>query len=121
MTFECSQCGDCCTHLGLVHSIEEDYGNLRYRLKNQYTGERTDVCVDPDKIALFSDRSTFIDRPEACPFFRFHEGKGYCCVHTTRPLICRDYGCWRILIKNSKGERVGRIMGFRHLATDDPD
>ncbi|MDO8842458.1 MAG: YkgJ family cysteine cluster protein, partial [Methanocalculus sp.] len=23
--------------------------------------------------------------------------------------------------KNSKGERVGRIMGFRHLATDDPD
>ncbi len=126
MSFECSQCGDCCSHLGLVHTIEADLGNLRYIVMNRYSGERTTVTVDPDKIALFLDTaletSTFADRPEACPFFRFirEEEKGYCSVHATRPEICRDYGCWRMLILDGAGRRAGRIMESRHLGSDDP-
>lgn len=93
---------------------------------NRYSGERTTVTIDPDKTALFLDKSrkksTFLDRPEACPFFRFipEEEKGYCCVHATRPEICRDYGCWRMLILDSSGRRAGRIMESRHLGSDDP-
>jgi Fe-S-cluster containining protein len=121
MPFECSQCGECCSHLGLVHTILEDYGNFQFLVNNQYTGEKTVVTVDLDKITLFSDRSIFLERPEACPFFRYDRTseKGYCTVHLTRPEICRDYGCWRILILNSEGKRAGRIMCQRHLASED--
>jgi uncharacterized protein len=121
MPFECSQCGECCSHLGLVHTIREDYGDYRYLVYNQYTGEKTPVAVDPDKIQLFDDRSIFTERPEACPFFRYDHShaKGYCTVHNTRPEICRDYGCWRILILDANGQRAGRIMCQRFLASED--
>ena len=121
MPFECSQCGECCSHLGLVHTICADYGNYRFLVNNQYTGEKTEVVVDPDKIDLFCDRSIFLERPEACPFFRYDTAaaKGYCAVHLTRPEICRDYGCWHILILDTGGKRAGRIMGRRHLASED--
>ncbi|MDD1675272.1 MAG: YkgJ family cysteine cluster protein, partial [Methanomicrobiales archaeon] len=43
-----------------------------------------------------------------------------CVVHASRPDLCREYGCWRLLVLDGSGKRVGRIMGTRHLATDDP-
>ncbi len=94
----------------------------RFLVRNQYTGERTPVVVDPDKVELFQDQSIFTERPEACPFFRFDRlsAKGYCTVHLTRPEICRDYGCWRLLILDARGKRAGRIMGQRHLDSRDP-
>ena len=121
LSFECSQCGECCSHLGLVHTIHIDYGNYRYLIRNQYTGETTEVSIDPDKISLFADTSIFSERPEACPFFRYDApaAKGFCTVHLTRPEICRDYGCWRLLILDGLGRRAGRIMGRRHLASED--
>jgi uncharacterized protein len=121
LSFECSRCGDCCTHLGLVHAIKEDFGNYRFLVNNQYTGEKTMVTVDPDKILIFHDRSTLLVHPDACPFFRVDatDAKCYCTIHQTRPEICRDFGCWRMLILDSAGKRVGRIMNLRHLASTD--
>jgi Fe-S-cluster containining protein len=121
MPFECSQCGECCSHLGLVHVIMEEYGNYRFLVKNRYSGEKTQVTVDADKIPLFLDTGIFRELPEACPFFRYDpaSSKGYCTVHHTRPEICRDYGCWRLLILSSDGKRAGRIMCQRHLASED--
>ena len=121
MPFECSQCGECCSHLGLVHTIDKDYGDYHFLVRNQYTGEKTAVTIDLDKVTLFCDTSIFGERPEACPFFRFDpaSSKGCCTVHLTRPEICRDYGCWRLLILDKKGNRAGRIMCQRHLATED--
>jgi Fe-S-cluster containining protein len=96
-------------------------GEFRFLVNNEYTGEKTEVTIDADKIPLYRDKSIFSRYPEACPFFRYEQvsEKGYCTVHQTRPGICRDYGCWRILILGSGGERVGRIMASRHLASDD--
>jgi Fe-S-cluster containining protein len=90
-------------------------------LCNQYTGEKTAVSVDPDKISLYCDTSIFLKRPEACPFFRYDapSAKGYCTIHLTRPEICRDYGCWRLLILDDHNKRAGRIMCRRHLASED--
>jgi len=90
-------------------------------VRNEYTGEETEVSVDPDKVQLFLDRSIFEELPEACPFFRTDRktGKAYCTVHLTRPDLCREYGCWRMLILNFRGGRAGRIMYQRHLASDD--
>jgi Fe-S-cluster containining protein len=122
LPFECIQCGECCSHLGLVHSIREERGGNRFLLYNQYTGDEQEVVLDSDKIDLFSDKSTFEREPEACPFFRFKEtdGKGYCTIHLTRPDICRDFSCWRLLVLDHTGRRAGRVMFIRTLVTEDP-
>lgn len=122
MAFRCSQCGECCSHMGTVHRIAADLGEMRFLVHNEYTGEETVVEVDSDKHALFADRSIFADLPETCFFFRRHpsDGKAYCTVHLTRPEICRDFGCWRLLIETRSGERAGRVMFRRYLSTGDP-
>jgi Fe-S-cluster containining protein len=122
MVFFCQQCGECCSHMSQIHRIEVDYGDLTFQLCNNYTGERRMVRVDSDKIHLFQDRSIFESWPEACPFLRGDplHGRICCTVHQTRPDLCREFGCWRILILDSSGKRAGRIMGTRHLSAEDP-
>jgi uncharacterized protein len=119
---ECRQCGECCSHLGLVHTITENRGNDEFLVNNEYTGEKTVVRIDPGKAALFADQSIFETLPEACPFLRFESGsrKGFCTVHLTRPAICRDFFCWRLLILDGAGTWVGRIMYQRYFCSDDP-
>ena len=121
MSFFCSQCGECCTTLGLVHVIVQQIKGNEFVLRNEYTGYQSHVTIDPDKQELFLDKSIFEAYPDSCPFFRFHgkEKKGYCTCHLTRPPMCRDYDCWRVLILNSAGTRVGRVMGWRHLCAED--
>ncbi len=104
-----------------IHQIEEDCGNHVFRIRNTYNGERTLVTVDVDKLLLFEDRGILEEWPEACPFVRrdlVHD-RICCTVHQTRPELCREFGCWRILILDPGGNRVGRIMGSRHLSTED--
>ena len=122
MVFDCQQCGECCSHLGLVHSITEDHGNYEFVVFNRYTNESDVVSVDADKHALFDDKSIFTTLPEACPFFRHQPGseKAFCTVHLTRPDICRDYGCWRMLILQPFRPWVDRIMFSRYLCSEDP-
>jgi Fe-S-cluster containining protein len=123
MVFECQQCGECCHHMGQVHKIRETLSGTEFLVNNEYTGEKTLVIIDHDKHHLFLDKSIFLEQPEACPFLRYQpaDGKAYCTVHLTRPEICRDYGCWRLLILNSRGLRAGRIMYQRAFFSDDED
>ena len=123
MVFECQQCGECCHHMGQVHTIKEVRGEYEFLVDNTYTGEKTIVIIDQDKHHLFFDKSIFQEQPEACPFLRYRsdDRKAYCTVHLTRPEICRDYGCWRVLILNSRGVRAGRIMYQRAFFSDDAD
>jgi len=109
--------------MGQVHTIQEICGEFEFLVNNQYTGEKTAVVVDQDKHHLFGDKSIFQKQPEACPFLRYQarDRKAYCTVHLTRPEICRDYGCWRLLILNSRGLRAGRIMNQRSFFSDDAD
>ncbi len=121
MAFFCQQCGECCSHMHQIHQTEEDCGNHTFRIRNVYNGERTLVTIDADKLSLFEDQSILEDWPEACPFVRKDpvHNRVCCIVHQTRPELCREFGCWRILILDSSGRRVGRIMGSRHLSTED--
>ncbi len=95
-----------------VYATIEERGNYTFVVHNAYTGEVNEVQVDPDKIALFEDRSSVEELPDACPFLRFNAEtrKGWCTVHLTRPDLCRDYCCWRLLILDSRGKRAGRVM-----------
>lgn len=118
--FECAQCGECCTHMGLVHRIRKECPNREFLVENQYTGEITPVSVDSDKCGLHDKKGIFLIHPEACPFLRFDiDQKAYCTVHLTRPSICRDFGCWRILILDREGRRAGRVIFQETLMTDD--
>ncbi|WP_292366675.1 MULTISPECIES: YkgJ family cysteine cluster protein [unclassified Methanoculleus] len=95
-----------------VHTVVEERGNYTFVVHNAYSGDVKEVRVDPDKIALFEDESSIAELPDACPFLRFDgkTGKAWCTVHLTRPDICRDYCCWRLLILDSQGKRAGRVM-----------
>jgi len=122
MPFECIRCGDCCTGLGLVHVIAEQRGDFSFLVSNNQTGEETLVTVDPDKRDLFLNQTILTRLPDACPFFRHEPGSSAasCTVHSTRPSICRDYQCWRLLIVDRRGNRAGKIPHARSLVTEDP-
>ncbi|PKG31830.1 YkgJ family cysteine cluster protein, partial [Methanoregula sp.] len=121
MAFECAQCGECCTHLGYVHTVIEERGYYNYLVQNVQTLERSRVTVVPAMRDLFDDRGIFAVYPHACPFFRQEPRtrRACCTVHPTRPLICREYECWRLLILNHRGRRAGRVRYRRMLITDD--
>jgi hypothetical protein len=107
--------------MGIVHRIEDQWDSFSYTIVNEYSGERTAVTIAEEKRELFSDRSVFHRYPEACPFLRFDAtGLAHCTVYPTWPAICREFGCWRLLILGPEGLRKGRVMGSRHLASDDP-
>ena len=104
----------------LVHAITEDRGNYTFVVYNYYSGDVKEVRVDADKIALYEDRSSLENLPQACPFLRFDRetGKAWCTVHLTRPDICRDYCCWRLLIRDAQGRRAGRVLYQRTFLPD---
>ena len=104
----------------LVHTVTEDRGDYTFVVYNYYNGEVKEVRVNPDKTALYEDRSSIDHLPEACPFLRFDpkNGKAWCTVHLTRPSICRDYCCWRLLIHDAEGRRAGRVLYQRTFLTD---
>ena len=66
MPFYCLRCGECCSAMGDVHALEGDPAAGRCVVVNRYTGERTPVAVDLDKIDLLAPPPV----PGACPLFR---------------------------------------------------
>ena len=122
MPFSCQQCGECCTRMGYVFEIVADHGGYAFTVRNQYLGDQTEVQVAPEMLPLFLDRAVFERYPHACPFLRFDPGgKAFCTVHLTRPDMCRDFGCWRLLILRPDGRRAGRVMCQSHFCPDDSD
>ena len=55
MTFVCQCCGDCCSTMGEIISVQEQIGSFEFRIR--YTdGEERVVSLDPDKQELFSNQ-----------------------------------------------------------------
>lgn len=108
--------------MGDVHVVREECADGSFLMENRYTCEVHAVRVAPGRALLLADRSIFERWPLACPFLREDpaDGKACCTIHQTRPDICREYRCWRLLILNASGARAGRVMERRHLAADDP-
>ena len=104
-----------------VHRNIEERGDYTFVVHNFYTGDVKEVRVDPDKIALFEDESSLEGLPDACRFLRFDRetGKAWCTVHQTRPDLCSEYCCWRLLILDAQGKRAGRILYQTTFVPDD--
>jgi Fe-S-cluster containining protein len=107
--------------MGQVIGIREQTGPGEYLLWFRITGEERRVWIDPDKQVLFSSQDILKTRPMACPFLRERSpGNVICTVHHTRPDLCRQYSCFRVLVLNLKGERLGRVMdNTRYFTTMD--
>jgi uncharacterized protein len=121
MSFRCRLCGDCCSSMGEIIEIREQTGPSVFRIGFSVTGEERMVTIDPDKQLLWSRQDIRITRPMACPFLR-EEGAGavICTVHDSRPDLCRQYSCFRILVLDRDGRKIGRVMdGTRYFVSTD--
>ena len=109
--------------MGEIIEILEELDPFFFRIKFSVTGEERIVSVDQDKRALFhlQDDKTLLSM--ACPFLRQAGNKKYVCsVHTSRPELCRQYSCYRILVLDSKDRKIGRVTdASRYFITEDAD
>jgi uncharacterized protein len=109
--------------MGDVIGIREKTGAFGFLIWYKITGEERRVWIDPDKQELFLRQDITKTRPMACPFLRERSpGFAICTVHYTRPDLCRQYACFRILVLGPEGERLGRVVdATRYFTTMDPD
>jgi len=121
MTFVCQLCGMCCSTMGEIINIREEISPFHYRIWYTTTGEERVVTVDPDKRELFQSAITAAGPSLACPFLRIRDGRDVICtVHLSRPELCRQYSCFRILVLDPDGRRIGRVLnGTRYFSATD--
>lgn len=120
MTFICQMCGACCSTMGEIISIHEEHGDSVFTIWYTTTGEQRTVRIDPEKQGLYYENPRVSGM--ACPFLReIRPGTRICSVHASRPDLCRQYSCFRMLILAADGRRAGRVMdGTRLLSATDP-
>ncbi|MFA4877544.1 MAG: YkgJ family cysteine cluster protein [Methanoregula sp.] len=96
--------------MGEIIEILEEISPLCFRIGYMTTCEERTVVVDPDKKALFLKCEQTAKQSLACPFLReAAPGKIICTVHSSRPDICRQYSCFRIMVLDDEGKRMGKV------------
>jgi len=109
--------------MGEIIEIHEMLDFVSCRIGFSVTGEERIVSVDPEKRELFHLQEIRTLRPMACPFLREEGNKKFVCsVHTSRPELCRQYACYRILVLDSLENRIGKVTdASRYFITADAD
>jgi len=93
--------------MGEIIEIKDELESFLYRIKFSVTGEERIVSIDPDKQDLFRIQDIRIYQPMACPFLREAGNKKYICsVHASRPDLCRQYACYRILVLDTLERKI---------------
>ena len=123
MTFTCQRCGECCSTMGEIISIHEEIAPFTYRIWYSTTFEERVVTIDPDKRDLFLSGKPAMELPLACPFLRKRSASEVVCtVHQSRPELCRQYSCFRLLVLGTDGKKIGRFLeGTRYFTSTSPD
>ena len=126
--FECNWCGKCCGSFGEFIKIERQLTNRDYYCRYGITNEVFLVHVKPefaddiDEEFMGSDPKNPDPVKKGCIFSRRNpDGKGFACaIYETRPNICREFKCYRMLIQHpTTGELRGRVIGVNELRTHD--
>jgi hypothetical protein len=124
--FVCNGCGKCCRSFGAFIRIERQLNDSDYYCRYGLTNELFPVHVQPkytDEIAgEFEDgeEAKGVEK-KACPFLRPDTGGEFvCAIYPTRPLVCREFRCYRMLIYDvASGEVRGKVVGSYDLQTRD--
>lgn len=125
--FECDRCGKCCVSFGHLITIERQLSDLDYYCRCKIDNSVFPVHVDPaycEEIAdeIAADESAHSGKEKKpCRFLRKdRQGEGtHCAVYSTRPEICRDFRCYRMVIRNHKGDICGWVVGKNTISTED--
>jgi len=125
--FDCNLCGKCCQSFGEFIRIERQISERDYFCRYGITGELFQVHVQPefaDEIGEEFEESggKSPDPHKGCIFMRNNpQGKGFvCAIYPTRPTICREFLCYRMLIHHpASGEVRGKVIGINELRTHD--
>jgi hypothetical protein len=126
--FDCNWCGKCCQSFGEFIRIERQLTERDYYCRYGVTNELFLVHVQPEFADEISDE--FADRDESgkqpakkgCIFMQKNPaGAGFACaIYPTRPSICREFRCYRMLIHHhASGELRGKVIGINELRTQD--
>jgi len=127
-TFNCTRCGKCCRSFGEFIRIERKLTDRDYYCRYGITNELFLVHVQPGSADEISDEYSEEGETKGdpaqrgCIFMRKNPaGKGFACaIYPTRPSICREFRCYRMLIHHTpSGELRGKVIGTSELRTDD--
>ncbi len=127
--FTCNRCGKCCVSLGQSITIERQLNDRDYYCRSAIDNTIFLVHVDEkfrEEIAdefLAAGPHPNYGEKKPCPFLRSGPpGAGSsCAIYTTRPDICRNFRCYRMLIRNQVGAVCGKVIGKNTLRTEDPN
>ncbi|MDO8841022.1 MAG: YkgJ family cysteine cluster protein [Methanocalculus sp.] len=115
--FACTLCGRCCNGFGRYIKINQMIGGA-YGCSLTLTKEAFMAVPDPGRSLLLSDKSYFLEHPDACPFLRKDGEDTICTIYQSRPRFCRDYICCTGKVMKN-GVVCGEMKGRRDLRTDD--
>jgi len=127
-SFICDRCGKCCVSLGRHITIERQLSDRDYYCRCAIDNTVFPASVDPefreDVAGEYETGEPCHDNPDLkpCIFSRkSQDGKGTtCAIYATRPKVCREFRCYRMLIRNREGAICGRVIGKNTLRTEDP-
>lgn len=126
--FECDLCGKCCASFGEFIKVERQITGHDYFCKYGITNELFQVHILPEFADEFADIFEEMQdngneaHRQGCIFTRKNpEGPGFICIiYPSRPTICREFLCYRMLIKHGQtGEIRGKLIGINELRTHD--
>lgn len=125
--FACDRCGKCCVSLGTHITIERQLNDRDYYCRSAIDNAIVPVAVDPAYRNVIADEFEREDPDRRmkekmpCIFLRKNpEGNGTACaIYASRPKVCRDFRCYRMIIRNREGAVCGRVIGKNSLRTDD--
>lgn len=125
--FECNRCGKCCVSLGPHITIERQLNDRDYYCRSIIDNAIFPARVDSEYREEIADEyETGVPLPsgtekKSCRFLRKErQGDGtICAIYQTRPKLCRDFRCYRMLIHTREGTISGRVIGKNTIRTDD--
>jgi len=116
--FACDGCGRCCSGHGSFITIVRQLNDRDHYCRYCLSGDLYPVHADTDYGDEIADRysdgtGVARDGKNPCPFlFRNRNGDGFVCgIYATRPPVCREFRCYRMLIYNKEGQLIGRVIG----------
>ncbi len=126
--FTCDHCGRCCRSFGAFITAERQLSDRSYYCRYGITNEIFPVSVEPeyaDAVAdAYEERSgSGRNGPgTACIFLQ--EGPGgsgfFCAIYPSRPPVCRNFRCYRMLIfRNGDDKPAGTMVGKHDLRSED--
>lgn len=121
VAFNCFRCGKCCASYGQFITIERKLTDRDYYCRYGIKNEMFSAHVEGDYTVSYPTDSTGKTLTKGCPFLKKNlSGDGFACaIYATRPQVCKEFRCYRMLVYDREGHECGRLMGTHDLKTDD--